>query len=115
MKEISSSDLYNINIINNNISDLKIFPTAFSTEQISKYNSKTLNKEDNSSNINNNIIFKITEKECSVINTIVKSSVEKINNLLNSKELNKNNFSKTFKRPSKYYILEVLDKEKEKK
>ena len=115
MKEISSTDLNNINSnIEKNISNLKIYPTNFSTKDIQNYNISTINKKNNLSNANNNLIFKITEKECSDINSIVRSSVEKINDLLNSKEFTNNNFSKTFKRSSKNCFAEIYDREKEK-
>ena len=113
MKEISASDINNINNdINNNISDIKIYPTKFPTKEIQNYNISTISKKNNLSN--NNITFKITEKECSDINSIVRTSVEKINDLLNSKEFTQNNFSKTLKRSSKNCIAEILEKEKEK-
>ena len=115
MKEISSTDLNNINSnIEKNITNLKIYPTNFSTKDIQNYNISTINKKNNLSNANNNLIFKITEKECSDINSIVRSSVEKINDLLNSKEFTNNNFSKTFKRSSKNCFAEIYDREKEK-
>ena len=115
MKEISSTDLNNINSnIEKNITNLKIYPTNFSTKDIQNYNISTINKKNNLSNANNNLIFKITEKECSDINLIVRNSVEKINDLLNSKEFTNNNFSKTFKRSSKNCFAEIYDREKEK-
>ena len=115
MKEVSSADINNINQnIENNISDLKIYPTTISTKEIQNYNISTINKKNNISNANNNLIFKITEKECSDINSIVRNSVEKINDLLNSKEFANNNFSRTLKRSSKNCFSEVLDREKEK-
>ena len=115
MKEISSADINNINQnIENNISDLKIYPTTISSKEIQNYNISTINKKNNISNANNNLIFKITEKECSDINSIVRNSVEKINDLLNSKEFANNNFNRTLKRSSKNCFSEVLDREKEK-
>jgi len=114
MKEVSPSNYNESNNINNNISDLKIYPTSFSTKSIpnSVYNINTITKRSNLSNINNNITFKITEKECSDINSIVRKSVEKINDLLNSKEFNNRNFSKTLKRSSKNYFSNEKEKEK---
>jgi hypothetical protein len=114
MKEVSPSNYNNGNKINSNISDLKIYPTSFSTKSIpnSVYNINTITKKSNLSNINNNITFKITEKECSDINSIVRKSVEKINDLLNSKEFNNRNFSKTLKRSSKNYFSKENENEK---
>ena len=116
MTDVSLSSYSNQNKDNNNITDLKIYPTSFPTKKISNtvYNINTIHKKTNSSNINSNITFKITEKECSDINSIVRKSVEKINDLLNSKEFNNNNFSKTFKRSSKNCFAEMLEKEREK-
>ena len=114
MEEISSSDYNNTNNINNDITDSKIYPTTLPT----KGNSNSLcdihaiNKKNSPLNMNNNAIFKITEKECSDINLIVRNSVEKINDLLNSKEFNNNNFSRTLKRSSKNVIAEILEKER---
>ena len=114
MKEVSPLNYNDGNNINNNISDLKIYPTSFSTRSIpnSVYNINTITKKNNLSNINNNITFKITEKECSDINSIVRKSVEKINDLLNSKEFNNRNFSKTLKRSSKNYFSKEKENEK---
>ena len=113
MKEVSPSSINSINNdINNNISDIKIYPTTFPTKEIQNYNISTINKKNNLSN--NNLTFKITEKDCSDINSIVRTSVEKINDLLNSKEFTSNNFSKTLKRSSKNCIAEILEREKEK-
>ena len=114
MKEISPSNYNDGNKISNNISELKIYPTSFSTKSIpnSVYNINTITKKSNLSNINNNITFKITEKECSDINSIVRKSVEKINDLLNSKEFNNRNFSKTLKRSSKNYFSNEKENEK---
>ena len=116
MTEVSLSRYNDINKENNNIEDLKIYPTSFPTKEISNtvYNINTIHKKTNSSNINSNITFKITEKECSDINSIVRKSVEKINDLLNSKEFNNSNFSKTYKRSSKNCIAEILEKERDK-
>ena len=115
MKEVSTSELNNINQNIENISDLKIYPKTISTKEIQNYNISTINKKNNISNSNNNLIFKITEKECSDINSIVRNSVEKINCLLNSKEFaNNNNFSRTLKRSSKNCFSEILEREKEK-
>ena len=116
MKEEPISRYNNLNNDNNNISDLKIFPTSFPTKELPNtvYNINPMHKKSNSTNLNNNITFKITEKECSDINLIVRNSVEKINDLLNSKEFNNSNFSKTFKRTSKNCIAEILEKDKEK-
>ena len=116
MEELSSSN-YNNNIrTNNNIPNLKISSTTFPTKELPNinYNNNSIMKKSNSSNINNNLTFKITEKDCLDINSIVRNSVEKINDLLNSKEFNNNNFSKSLKRSSKNCIIEMLEKEKDK-
>ena len=116
MKESSTSNYNNYNEKDNNTQEMKIYPTTFPTKELSNtvVNINTIHKKNNSSNINNGLTFKITEKECSDINSIVRNSVEKINNLLNSKDINNNNFNKSLKRSSKNCILEILEKEKEK-
>ena len=112
MKEESPTNLNNINNnLNKIIPDLKEFPT---TNQSKEIQNSSVNKKNNISNLSNNLTFKITEKECSYINSIVRSSVEKINDLLNSKEFSNSNFSKTFKRSSKNCIAEILEREKDK-
>ena len=58
MKEVSPSSINSINNdINNNISDIKIYPTTFPTKEIQNYNISTINKKNNLSN--NNLTFKI--------------------------------------------------------
>lgn len=52
----------------------------------------------NINSINRKNTFKISEKECSDINSLVRTSVEKINDLLNSQEFNKNKKNKTTKK-----------------
>ena len=116
MKEVSPSNYNDGNKISNNRSELKIYPTSFLTKSIpnSVYNINTITKNNNLSKINNNITFKITEKECCDINSIVRKSVEKINDLLNSKEFNNRNLHKTLKRSSKNYFSNEKEKMKSK-
>ena len=80
------------------IPQIKLFQESYSSKEIQSPNSSTFY---NVNTLNRKSTFKISEKDCSDINSIVKNSVEKINDLLNSKEFNNSNFSKTFKRSSK--------------
>ena len=89
----------NQNINNKNSSEIKIFSSSLSSKEVTNYN---INKKNNITNA-----FKISEKECYDINSIVRNSVEKINDLLNSKEFNNN---KKIKRQKN----EILEKEDEK-
>ena len=116
MEEVSNYNNNNNTKKNNNLHNIKISPKTFPPKELTNpiYNNNIIIKKSHSSNINNNITFKITEKECSDINSLVRNSVEKINDLLNSKEFNNNNYSKTFKRSSKNCIIEMLEKVKEK-
>ena len=117
MKEMSPHPISKNNNISKNISDKKLYPTTYQQKELSKdlYNIKCLAKKANISNGNNNYNFKITEKECSDINLIVRNSVEKINDLLNSKEFTKTNYqNKSIKRTSKNYITRIFTKEQEK-
>ena len=116
MKESSPLNYNNFNERESNVPEMKIYPTTFPTKELSNtvVNINTIHKKNNSSSLNNGLTFRITEKECSDINSIVRNSVEKINDLLNSKEFNNNNFNKSLKRSSKNCIVEILEKEKEK-
>ena len=69
MKEEIISSNSNLNNNNNELNHIKF------------YNINTLNRKNT---------FKISEKDCSDINSIVRNSVEKINDLLNSQEFNNN-------------------------
>ena len=89
----------NQNINNKNSSEIKIFSSSLSSKEVTNYN---INKKNNITNA-----FKISEKECYDINSIVRNSVEKINDLLSSKEFNNN---KKIKRQKN----EILEKEDEK-
>ena len=81
-------------IINHNsqeiVSDLKLYQTSYSTKEVQNsvknnfYSSNTLNRKNT---------CKISEKDCSDINSIVRNSVEKINDLLNSQGFNSINNS----------------------
>ena len=68
--------------------DLKIFPVSYSTKEVQNssnnnfYSINTLNRK---------YTCKISEKDCSDINSIVRNSVEKINDLLNSQGFNNSN------------------------
>ena len=71
-------------IINDNRKELipviKLFSSSYSTKDISSINP---NKLYSVNTLNRKNTFKISEKECSDINSLVKNSVEKINDLLN--------------------------------
>ena len=114
MEEISSCYYNNTNNANNDVSDIKMYPTSLSTKgnTNSVCDIHTINRKNGPITMNNNLTFKITEKECSDINLIVRNSVEKINDLLNSTEFNNNNFTRTLKRSSKNVIAEILEKER---
>ena len=70
------------------VTDLKIFPVSYSTKEVQNssnnnfYSINTLNRK---------YTCKISEKDCSDINSIVRNSVEKINDLLNSQGFNNSN------------------------
>ena len=76
------------------ISDFKLFPSSFSAKEIQNPNT---NNFYNVNTINRKNTFKISEKECSDINSLVRTSVEKINDLLNSQEFNMNKKNQTTK------------------
>ena len=76
------------------ISDFKLFPSSFSAKEIQNSNT---NNFYNVNTINRKNTFKISEKECSDINSLVRTSVEKINDLLNSQEFNMNKKNQTTK------------------
>ena len=71
-------------LLNNNTKELipviKLFPSSYSTKEISTINPNTIYSVNT---LNRKNTFKISEKECSDINSLVKNSVEKINDLLN--------------------------------
>ena len=77
---------------------IKLFPSSYSTKEISTINPNTIYSVNT---LNRKSTFKISEKECSDINSLVKNSVEKINDLLNFQGLNnekiKNEKEKTMK------------------
>ena len=71
-------------LLNNNTKELipviKLFPSSYSTKEISTINPNTIYSVNT---LNRKNTFKISEKDCSDINSLVKNSVEKINDLLN--------------------------------
>ena len=69
------------------IPQIKLFQESYSSKEIQSPNSSTFY---NVNTLNRKSTFKISEKDCSDINSIVKNSVEKINDLLNSQEFNNN-------------------------
>ena len=59
---------------------IKLFPSSYSTKEISTINPNAIYSVNT---LNRKNTFKISEKECSDINSLVRNSVEKINDILN--------------------------------
>ena len=73
---------------------IKLFPSSYSTKEISTINPNAIYSVNT---LNRKNTFKISEKECSDINSLVRNSVEKINDILNFQAFDsskKNNSSK---------------------
>ena len=102
MKEITSLNP-NKKLNNKNSAEIKL-SSSLSTKEVTNH-FYSLNKKNSLTSG-----FKISEKECYDINSIVRNSVEKINDLLNSKEFNNINNNKKVKRPKN----ELNEKDNEK-
>ena len=92
---------------NDDLSKIKLY-------SISSNNMRNNQKLTSKNKSNDNNSNKLIEKECSDINFIVKSSVEKINDLFNLKEFNKNNLSNSLKKKNHQKLNDLFEKEKSK-
>ena len=73
------------------IPEIKLYQPSYSTKEITKEVPNSLsNNYYNIGTLNRKNTFRISEKDCSDINSIVRNSVEKINDLLNSQEFTTN-------------------------